>query len=642
MKYTIFHTITPKLLVLYALGCLITMVAYSAPLAPPTNPGPGLGNFNFDFSEKEIESLYNYLQNLDEKELEEIERLTKQTLTDMGYDPETLQPLPKTPPSQPTPTEVKPLAKQPEVKPEEKAPEPPQNILIQIPNLLNSLIDRLGTARLKVSLGPWLTDTNTLIRLLHSINKPEQHKRLALPEFDKLRHALEKLNRTLQFYEPLLASTLEQTITWEDPYEVFGLLSSATQEQIETAYERMKERYNPEALRDRLIQANWNPIEIDKAVREAQLSYDFLNDAYHKIKDPQSRAIVNRELQAVQTAQQATTQSAEQARQAIVASLSDAIYQDQVLNTIEQFIKKYEPQELALRKQMEQAQAERLKEHEAYIKAKPYGKTIHIKKETTRPEFKLPWEMPGFGAKPPSFKPSGAPSPTPLPSLGKEKPKGLPGPSGLGKKPAKEDKDKDKDKAKEEKEEKKPQEKSGIKPGKQKKEEKKKEDTFDALAQQFLDLDQKFFNFNENFDKSFFQNLQQNPITPDQAAPSLNRFNESTHVGDLAEKLKYVQQKLEKASERKQKQYKSLWKGIDKNTKEFKKNLEIAHKSLENYSSLAEKQPSQINLEVTDGATVKRVREYVKKAAEAMEKIEKVVGEKITKEQELLRGLAPR
>lgn len=662
MKYTTFLKSAPKILVC-ALACLISISRGVMPAVAPGLASSTQGIPSMDFSEKELEGLYNYLQNLDDKELEEIERLTKQTLADMGFDPDTLQPLegafkqPLAPQQEKQPL----LPEKPEAKPQEKVIEPPKNIVREIPGLLDSLIAKLGSIRLKTSLGPWLADTNNLIRSLLIINKPEHHKRIAAPEYDKLRLALEKLNRSLQTYEPQLTISIQKPALWEDPYEALGLLPSANQKQVDEAYAKIKEFQNPQTIRQQLAQANWSPTEIDKAVKEAQISLDFINDAYEKIKDPQSRAIVNLELEALQAAEQATSQSANQARQAIIGSLSDAIYQDQILNSLEHFLKKYEPEELAQRQQMDKAEAERLKEHQASMSPKPYGgKTLHIRGTQPRQDFRMPWETPSFGGSGrPSFRPSGGgPSESPRPSQPGGKDKSKPGGGGGGAKAGKgKEKDKDKDDEKKTDEEKaKEKGEVGSKyktpgTGKDKgteKDKEKDEDKFDAVAQQLLDLDQGFFNFNENFDKPFFKDLQEKPLAVDQLAPNLNKFDQSTQIGDLSQKLTYIQKNLEKADDRKKKQYKSMWKGIEKNTKEFEKNLETAQKGLEPYQVSEEEKPEakgkqkpQINLDVPDGQSVAKISSSVKQATQAMEKIESLVGEK-KKKPELFPGLAPR
>ncbi len=613
------------------------LIFLHARLPAPAFPAPA-GLPPIEISEKEIDEMLNYLKNLDDAEIAELERQAKANLRSMGIDPETFKPLT---PEQPVEEKKPPMPEVPEIKPETKPViEPPKNIVREMPGLLGSLIRRLDLARLKVPLKTWLPDTNKLINTLLTINTSENYQRLAATENDKLRWSLERLNRALETYEPILSMPIEKPQQWEDPYEILGLMPSATQEAIDEAYAEISQRFDISGLRQRLMQAQWSAAEIEKALREAQINADFVKDAYERIKDPQSRAIVNQELQAIQTAQQATTKSLESARQAITSILGNAIYQDQLLNGLEQFIKKYEPEELALRKQMEKEQAERLKEHKAFAAAEPYGKTIHIRPERpSRGAFGSPWERPSLpSGERPSFKPSGERAPEKPPQKKTEKPggKGKPGGVGGGKPGGKKEEEKEEEKKEEKDKEKKEQEKgkaAGKEKDKEKKEEKK--ESYDALAQQLLDLDQRFFMFNEHFDKPFFENLQKATTPAEELTADVTRFAESTHLNDLTEKLTYVEKSLQKAKDRQKKQYKTLWKSLEKNTKDFAKNIELAQKAFDAYT---EKQ-----LATPDGQTLKKVSENIKAVSETFGKIQEEIGEKKKKTptEEMLSKLAP-
>lgn len=643
MKYTTFRKAWLKGII----GFVLMALAFTGQEAYAAAPG---GIPDFGITDADLDGIYNYLANLDDKGLAELEELTRKTLADIGLDYDKLPTSPQI--EAPLPVEKKIEVASPEIK----QPEPSSSLIKSIKETLNALIVELEELRLKAattmsydtSLNRWLPDINTLVYYIRTINNSDHYKRLAAPEYDALRQSLERLNRALRTYQPLLAVPVQKPESYEDPYDILGVLSTATAQDIEKAYSALKELQDPDALKIRLAEQGWAEAAIDQAVKEARLNFDFITDAYQKLKDPLTRALIDKELQAYYTAEKTASRSLEYARDALVSSIGDAIFKDAALTKLEQFLKQYEPAQLEARKNMELAETERLKEYTTEAKTKQYGgKTIVARSQQPR---EMPWDMADFFKAPspqPSFSPPAVEKKSPPPPAnekagGKSKPFGR-GKGGGGKAKGK-DKDKDKeekDKGKEAKEEDKqdkggqgakaesPKSEDKKDDKKGKKDDKKKEDGFDILAQKFADLDEQLFRFNQSFDKEFFLEAQINPQPLEQFLPNIQAFGQAAHLNDLGSKLNYIEKTLDEKDKRKNKQYKTLWKNLSKNTKEFKTNADLA--SLTSHSYLSKK--NQANPAMKD---FNQIVETLDSAIKSFKKIDEALGEKKNKTQQAL------
>lgn len=378
-------------------------------MPPPQGGQPGGAN-PFQVSEADLQSLYGYLQNLDDKELKELEDLSKQMLSEMGFDPETLQPLPADAQKKPA-TEPKPPATVP-VPHEQPAPpklpvmpqeQPSEQTLKQIPVMLQSLIDHfsflIGKAAasrsVKQAMQRWETDIKDMLFFLKAVNKPHHRTRLATPEFKRLVESLMRLNTVMGQYEPLVV-TVEKTGDWDDPYELLGIFGTADEQEITRAYEKIKARRGPDAVRARLEKSSLTPQERERELKRAALGFELITDAYDQLKDPKSRAIVDKERAALESARRSTQGSALQALDAILRTFGNALYQDQLLNNLEAFLKKYEPQELELRKQQLEREAKEKKKLEEEAKRKPEGKIIETGRKRPGGGY-MPWEKGPYG-----------------------------------------------------------------------------------------------------------------------------------------------------------------------------------------------------------------------------------------------------
>ncbi len=636
MKYTIVTKLHKKSVLtaacMFILSMSITSTIQSAAMPPSAFPG-------MDISEKELESLYNVLQNMSDDELQEIETLSKKMLADMGYDPETLKPInPTTPPlpSLPQKEHAAPMPPKAELKPIAE-PEPPKITLESIPSLLSSLISQLTIIRTKASstqsndrrLNQWISDINELIYYLKVIDTPTQHKRLALPEFNTLRETLVRLNSRLTSATPSFSTNENDSELWENPYEMLNLEPSATQSQIEQAYDSLKHQIGPDAVRERLTREGLEIGAIKRAVKEAELSFEFITDAYEKIKEPESRAIINREREALQQKKDLSTGSTKKAIDLLTTAFSNAIYQEQVLNGLETFLKKYEPTQAEMRKRMEEAEAARLQEHKEFL-ARPVSsetKALHIKSTKGR-EYRpydygaslRGYEYPGARS---GYSPSfyGGPSEhhgvhqkTGMSGKG-EKSSGGGAPSGSGAHQAVQPHKEKEDEKKETPSENAPTHTPAPRAPEQEKE-------IDPTALKIYNLEEKIHKFNKNFDPEFFKGLeaektplqeQIEEVKPADIEKNIFEYSQASHLNDVSDDLEYIKEKIEKAKDRKKQQYKTTLGGINKSddSKNFKTNLEITQKAL-------------TTLEKSDGEVIKSVNKLVKTTLQNFDELTKL------------------
>lgn len=538
---------------------------------------------------------------MSDEDLQEIETLSKNMLKEMGYDPETLQPVKPTAPTPPPPQDRFPQpAKIEQPTPTIIEPQPSKVTLATVPALLRSLIDHLTVVRTKAAttdqsrdrrLQQLLSDLNLLIYDLKVIDKPHHHKRLALPEFDRLRTTLSRLDAALTAATAQLSSTPEDEL-YESPYTLLSLDPTATQEEIEAAYLSVQEQIGPDAVRERATKEGLEPKDIKRAVKEAELNFEFVTDAYEKIKDPESRAIIDKEREAHVMKKEIGTRTSKQALDKATSALNYAIFENLLLNELDTFLKKYEPAELEMRKRMEEEEAKRREEHKLFSERplRAETKPLHIKSTEGRGRFDYGgrYDYPGAraGYSPPYYGgPSDYSGSTPQaggPGAGH---KGSGGGHGGGRKPGaphdgKKEQDK-KEKADEDKDDKEGKEKTGSAPAAAPGTKGNGQGEPDPFTYKLGDLEQELHTFNKHFDKNFFDQIAANKIKPEDLSRTLTQFNESTGLNELAEKLDYIQEKMKSTKDRKEKQYKTILGGIDQKLKTFKDNVTLAQKALQ-------------------------------------------------------------
>ena len=363
--------------------CLLLIPAGSicAQTVPmPTAPGQ---NSQPQMSEKELQEFYEmmeFLSTLDEKELQALEQLGRDVLISMSInpdDPEQLAALFNEQPvaQAPVPTTTEQVAEPLEPKAEIVSTE----THAKVRDMLTRLIAQLNSLRQKVvhsspdnALRTWRTELDDLVFYLTVINKKEHHERLITKEFAQLLKQIRQLADAMNTHEPLFVIRDTPAEDFDDPYEILGISSSATEDEIEEAFYAISENKDPEIVKKRLTTEGVSGKDLERAVKEARRSFNIIQDAHEKLIDAKLRAQVDREHSAQITYNQAAHKSSDAALQSIIRALTNSLYNQLLLTNLEAFLKKYEPQELAKKKQMEQSEALRRKEQEAAGRTRAY------------------------------------------------------------------------------------------------------------------------------------------------------------------------------------------------------------------------------------------------------------------------------
>jgi len=344
---------------------------YTYPVIPQF---PAAQNLPPDFpqmSEKDLHEMVNFLDGLSDQELKELEDLGRQVLTDMGYDAETLEPLnPNTPSlkdlyaAQPTPvvetptTPTAPLVVETIVNTEE------------LEEYFTKFLKHLHTTQQKAQspiladrkLSRWIPELRDINFYVTVIAHSEHLKRLLTPEFETMLKHIKELGLALITYEPLVRIQEPVYEVTDDSYEILGITPSASQEDIEEAYEKIKKQKSPDAIKEKLTKEGLVEKDIKRATKEAQLTMSIITDAYEKLQDPKTREQVDRERLAHTQQQGSLEKGSQKALDSLTNAISTAIYTHQLIDELEQFLKKYEPAQLEQKKALEKAEEDRKKE----------------------------------------------------------------------------------------------------------------------------------------------------------------------------------------------------------------------------------------------------------------------------------------
>ncbi|HVX01204.1 MAG TPA: hypothetical protein VHA52_12340, partial [Candidatus Babeliaceae bacterium] len=296
-----------------------------------SQPQPPFANLPM-INEGELKEMFDYLSTLSPDELEELNQIGRNMLTQMGINPDTLEPMATapTPEAQPTPTAP-------------ALPAPPEPTVSYSPytkekvqETLDKLIERLQRIRQKNSSSESISLTrelDQLIRYLHIINKKRHHERLLEVDFAPLIKALQQLADTLDIYEPLFViDTFIVESPIDNPYDLLGVSLDATPEQLEAAFARLQTTKNPEAIKRELEPLGIQGAELEQAIKEAQLSFNIITDAYEILKDKKSKQQIDRELQAQLAQHREAAKGSIKALQYIQEALKRAFEEAKIIN----------------------------------------------------------------------------------------------------------------------------------------------------------------------------------------------------------------------------------------------------------------------------------------------------------------------
>ena len=187
-----------------------------------------------------------------------------------------------------------------------------------------------------------------------TLQDPELVILLASKDFVKLHKNLETLQKALATHEPSIIARKRGAINDDDPYELLDVEYDATPERITQAYKKLKAAKSPEAMAKAFKKQGISEKDGKKRLKEARLSWSFIQDAYDTLQDPNERALVRKELKTKIDQEARHEQASKTAFNAVFDALTTAFYPHAVLKDIQALLEKYKPQELEkAKKQLE-------------------------------------------------------------------------------------------------------------------------------------------------------------------------------------------------------------------------------------------------------------------------------------------------
>lgn len=553
---------------------LLSVSAFSfAQFRPPTGLPPGGNLANMQMPAADLEGLFKYLEGLDDKELEELEKASKKMLEQMGFNPDTLKPLeqgPLLPPPPPSkqPSPQFPLKQQPVVKPVPAKPASPQQASVSsVEESITMLLERLSSIRHKASLDATIATnikayTDSIDDLLHYLQRiatPDHLKRLTQADAEELRQSIRRLAERMMAHEPSI--TVKTSMQEDDPYDILGVSSTASETEVKSAFERKKDRL---VAKREFITKQLNEREATRELAIIDKSLAHITTAYETLINPQKRTELDTERKKQSPAFPSFAH--QRALDATASALSEALFGDRLVNQLIEFLAKHAPQELEARQKQLAAEA-------AFAQAEQYrarAEAEHLR--TTRPVITSstsPGAYPAYtpprrtppGSYPSSMGGTGMPG-MPQPSRGGKSNLDK-GDSDSGKKSKQHDKAQDKGKNKEKEEDKKDDD--------HKKDEKKdKKDKKDTIFQPFETADEKMTAFNRRYPDLLVdaESAEQNTAVPD-----FGRIHGLSNLDDLADSLASLRGKVDEADAFKKMQYAQKWHELDTKASQLNKNL---------------------------------------------------------------------
>lgn len=362
-------------------------------------------DMEFDFPPEMAQELENFMtefNNLPDEEKRLLEDLSNQIETMMqeeGLDPSNPEEL------------IKWLEKQEseEPQPEQKEKKEPEKnkpvtpIVIEATEnindtamMLDNLNKTLALFRQKASLNTYMNNSigrlnlelNEFTYFLNILKEPDIIKYLISKEFQTLYKNLIKLSKVLDKNEKNIniIENLDQEL---NPYEVLGLSSHASNQDIEKAYKELKELYDSENLRKTLRKENLSEKEIEKKLKQAKLSFSFIQNAYDSLKDPKEKAQLDKNLRQSEYIENQLEKNSLEAFEAIKLELTNSLFN--ILSDIKKLLEKYKPEELAKAKAQEELEKKILEESKKTIalsKSPPREKS-----PSTENEYKEFWNQ---------------------------------------------------------------------------------------------------------------------------------------------------------------------------------------------------------------------------------------------------------
>lgn len=378
----------------------ITLILFfSGTLLYSLTPAPNLAQLppELMMSEEEFNQMLEFLSTLDEKELQELEKIGRQVLTDMGINPDTLEPIPGAQqpelPITPTP---QPEQKQPVIQ----EPVVTQQDLNTVKQLVHDLLQQIYRVQEQIvneyrqaTTTPLAQDLDNLIFYLKILdNNTPLLTKLTQPQYKKMISIMQQLYNQLKEITIPSVSIPEDQI--DDPYDILGISESATLKEITAAYESKMRLIDSDTIKKQMSEEGASEKDIKRALKEAQLTRDLFLEAFETLQDPISRERFDQE-RSTKIAHSIERQGLIRAAyEKIAQAVQSAIYTQGLTTLLDKFLTEYEPEKLKMKKAREEAEIARRKEQEALAKTRP---TI-TPGQLERPVRRIDSRSPGAGA----------------------------------------------------------------------------------------------------------------------------------------------------------------------------------------------------------------------------------------------------
>ncbi len=211
-------------------------------------------------------------------------------------------------------------------------------------------------------------DLLSLALLIAIVDAPAHFTRLATGEYSDLVSAIEKLAAALIAQEQLIQAFRPS----QTKYDLLGVSPQVTAKQLDKVFKELKKRLDPKVIEKKLKKQGLAGDDLKRQIKAARITFSEIEEAYDLIKDPVTRRdIVDRaiELEAKQQGIDLTTSKAAIAD--IREALSDALYRDEIISKLEEYLEKYAPEELKQKKAREKEEKKRLEEQKRRARQSP-------------------------------------------------------------------------------------------------------------------------------------------------------------------------------------------------------------------------------------------------------------------------------
>jgi len=204
------------------------------------------------------------------------------------------------------------------------------------------------------------SELNELSYFLHSLTSPDLMKHLLSKDFETLYKNLEAFYQVLAKQTPSIQSKEIETNDIENPYQALGLSNQASMEEVEDAYQNLREMFDPAKIEEQLQKQKTSEQDIAKTIKQSKISFSFIQDAYDELKDPKQKAILDRKLREEIEKQERIEKLSYEAFDEIYKVFTDKLFP--ILSDIKKLFEKYRPEEISKAKQYDDREKKLLAE----------------------------------------------------------------------------------------------------------------------------------------------------------------------------------------------------------------------------------------------------------------------------------------